>query len=161
MISQAARVAGFQRLVDTTDLLPDEESEQGILGVFALVACCFLIGIEREAYEALKAISTGEGPDMFRTTEIIPVSAELRETRIKTVAAILDCAMSFNTDEMAGILNLLAGLAVDDSTDEMFQIILPLVLKAARQPSLWSILEREYPTICPLIEKEWSAALSA
>jgi len=161
MIPQAARVAGFQWLVDTTEFIPDRASEQGILGVFAVVACCFLIGIEREAYEALKAISEGEGPDMFRTTEITPVPAGLRDIRIKTVAAIVDCATYFESDEMAGMLNLLAGLAVDDSTDEMYQIITPLVVEAARQAPAWSLLEREYPTICPLIEKAWSAARPA
>jgi hypothetical protein len=165
MIPQATRDAAFRWIVDTTECISDEESEQGILGVLAEIACCFLIGIERQAYEALKAISEGEGRDMFRTTEITPCLAELRDTRRKTVVAVLVCADYFNerveSEEMLGMLNLLAGLAVDDSTDEMFQIIAPLVVEAAKQASVWSILEREYPTICPLTEKEWCAVLPA
>jgi hypothetical protein len=165
MIPQETRDAAFRWVVDTTWCIPDEESEQGILGVLSEVACCFLIGIEQEACEALKAISEGEGPDMFRTTEITPVPAELRDTRTKTVATILAYSIYFTetveSEDMLGMLNLLAGLAVDDATDEMFQIISPLIVEAAKQASTWSVLEREYPTICPLIKQEWSAALPA
>jgi hypothetical protein len=165
MIPRTAREAALRKILDTMDHIPEEASEEGSRNTLDIVACCFLVGIERQACEALKAISAGEGIGMFRTTEITPAPAELRDTRTKTVVAILDCARyfkeTFESREMLGMLNLLAGLAVDDSAGEMYQIIAPLVVEAARHASTWPLLERDFPAVCRLIEKEWTAPFFA
>jgi hypothetical protein len=141
--------------------IPEVQSEMGILGAFGALAACYLIGREPECYGALRTISEGEGPEMFRRSDIARITDQrLRKRRRKTVAAILSCTFYFEredrySEEMLGMLSLLAGLAVDDSTDEFFRIIGAIVQEAAlKESDVWSLLEREFPDMCRLIEAD-------
>ena len=73
------------------------------------------------------------------------------------MAIILACIYLFDhleSDEVVGMLALLASLAPDGSTGELHQVVEPLVVAAARRPDSWSLLERIFPDLCRLIEEE-------
>ena len=88
----------------------------------------------------------------------------IRKRRLKTVATILSCAIFF--DEVVGsrmmsdMLTLLAGLAVDASTDDLYNIVTPIVVDAARDPTSWEMLERVFPDLCRLIELDDATSAS-
>jgi hypothetical protein len=58
------------------------------------------------------------------------------------------------SEETIGMLTLLATLAPDGSTNELHQIVEPIVVAAARRPASWVLLERAFPEFCRLIEQD-------
>ena len=52
------------------------------------------------------------------------------------------------------MLTLLATLAPDGSTNELHQIVEPIVISAAKRPDSWALLERVWPELCRLIEED-------
>jgi len=129
------------------------------MGVIGLLAVSYLLKVEKECHRALAASARClSGKGLFRKTEIRPItSRKLQAKRLKTVSTILACVRFFDqagSDEMAGMLFMLAGLAIDGSTSELSEVIKPIVVKAAKRPRSWSLLERVFPGLCRLIEED-------
>jgi hypothetical protein len=157
------RVEAFRWMVGITAHIPEEKSEAGTLSSFAALAVCYLIGREKECCEALGAIATGKGPDMFRKSAIKPVRSEkLRKKRLMTVSTLIACVSNFDcgteregSTEMIGMLMLLASLAVDASTRPFLDIVGKIIQDAALSDrEVWQVLEREFPDVCRLIEAD-------
>jgi hypothetical protein len=157
------REAAFQWTINTTGSMSQTDSEMGAMGALGLIAASYLLNVEKECYRALRAIpELSSGNELCRKTEIRPVrSRTLRKKRLKTVTAILACAIFYReigSPEMEEMLGLLASLAVDGSTGEQFKVVTPVVVEAARSPSSWSLLERVFPDLCRLIEEDDGAS---
>jgi hypothetical protein len=153
------REAAFHWTVNVTEAMSQTKSEMGTMGVIGLIAVSYLLRVEKECHQALAAISELlPRKGLFRKTEIRPIkSRKLQARRLKTISTILACVMFFDqvgSAEMAGMLILLAGLAVDGSTSELSEVIKPIVVKAAKRPRSWSLLAREFPEFCRLIEED-------
>ena len=153
------REAAFHWTVNVTEAMSQAKSEMGTLGVIGLIAVSYLLRVEKRCHQALTAISEPlPGKGLFRKMEISPLkSRKLKARRLKTISTILECMVFFDqigSAEMAGMLILLAGLAVDGSTSDLSQVIEPIVVKAAKRPRSWSLLEREFPGFCRLIEED-------
>jgi hypothetical protein len=153
------REAAFEWTINTTEGMAQTGSEMGAMGALGMIAASYLLRIEKECYRALQAIpELSSGNELCRKTEIRPVrSRALRKKRLKTVTAILACAIFYReigSPEMEEMLGLLASLAVDGSTGELFQVVAPVFVEAARQPPAWSLLEKVFPGLCRLIEED-------
>ncbi|HEV7784758.1 MAG TPA: hypothetical protein VGQ28_05425, partial [Thermoanaerobaculia bacterium] len=153
------REAAFEWTINTTGNMSQTDSEMGAMGALGMIAASYLLNVEKECYRALTAIpELSSGKELCRATEIRPVrSRKLRKKRLKTVTAILACSIFYGeigSPEMEGMLGLLASLAVDGSTGELFEVVTPVVVEAAKHPSSWSLLERVFPGLCRLIEED-------
>ncbi|HSS78802.1 MAG TPA: hypothetical protein VLV54_18930 [Thermoanaerobaculia bacterium] len=99
-----------------------------------------------------RAATSGFGP----RTEIEPIEdSELSSKHARESAAILACIIVFNeleSEEMNEMLSWLGGLAWDGLAGELFSLVAPFVVNAAREPSAWQFLERDLPESCRLIE---------
>jgi hypothetical protein len=160
------REAAFEWTLNTTGNMSQTDSEMAAQGALGMIAASYLLNVEKECHRALTAIpELAADNELCRKTEIRPVqSRKLRKKRLKTVTAILACSMFFDdvgSPEMAGMLGLLASLAVDGSTGELFKVITPIVVDAARQPSAWSLLERIFPDLCRLIEEDDAVSIGS
>ncbi|HSS52223.1 MAG TPA: hypothetical protein VLX28_25050 [Thermoanaerobaculia bacterium] len=158
------REAAFEWTINTTGNMSQTDSEMGAMGALGLIAASYLLNVEEECHRALVAVpELSSGNELCRRTEIRPVrSRALRKKRLKTVTAILACSIFYDeigSREMVEMLGLLASLAVDGSTGELFQVVAPVVVDAARQPSAWSLLERLFPGLCGLIEEDDAASV--
>lgn len=151
------RRAAFRSMLYRCGLIPEEDS--AIEGVVGILVTVYLLGLETELCERVKGISEDDGACLFRRSEISPISKDKQSYRVKTVAIILDIACYFDevfeSEEMVGLLILLASLAIDDSENELWRIAEKLVTEASQSdPALWLLLEREFPQLCRLIEEE-------
>jgi hypothetical protein len=122
--------------------------EEGASGTLGLLAASYLLSVEKECYQALLEISepSTDGTELIRKTEIRAIKGYFRrKRRRKTVATILACLPVFDhlrSEEMIGMLTLLATLAPDGSTIDLHQIVEPIVVAAAKRPDSWALLER-------------------
>jgi hypothetical protein len=153
------REAAFHWTVNVTEAMSQTKSEMGTMGVIGLIAVSYLLRVEKKCHHALAAISRPlSQKGLFRKTKIRPItSRKLQAKRLKTISTILTCLRFFDqvgSAEMVEMLFLLAGLAVDGSTSELSEIIKPIIVKAAKRPRSWSLLEREFPGFCRLIEED-------
>jgi len=154
------REAAFFWVVNVTGSMA--KSEIGASGTLGLLAASYLLGVEKDCYQALLEISvpvsSKGGIDLVRKTEIRPIKGRLlKKRRLRTVATILSCLPVFDhlgSEEMLGMLTLLATLAPDGSTNELHQIVEPIVIAAAKRPDSWALLERVWPELCRLIEQD-------
>jgi hypothetical protein len=153
------REAAFDWTINMTGTMSQTDSEMAAMGGLGIIAASYLLNVEKECYRALAAIpELSSGEELGRTTEIRPVQGrKLKKRRFKTVTAILACSMFFDeigSPEMVRMLGLLASLAVDGSTGDLFKVVTPVVVEAAKQPPAWSLLKRVFPDLCHLIEED-------
>jgi hypothetical protein len=158
------REAAFYWTVNVTEDM-SQKSEMGALGTLGMIAASYLLNVEKQCHRALAAISKPlPGKELLRKTEIRPIkSRSLREKRLKTVTTILACVIFFDqigSKETAGMLTLLATLAVDGATGELYEVVAPMVIDAAKRPRSWSLLERVFPDLCRLIEEDEAGTVS-
>ena len=153
------REAAFLWVVNITYSMSSAKSELGAMGTLGLVAASYLLNVEKECHEALAGLS-----EVTQKMGIRPIRSErLRRRRTKTVAAILACAYLFDhlkSQEVAGMLTLLASLAPGGSTRDLHQIVEPIVIEAAKKPASWALLERVWPQLCREIEDSANREIS-
>lgn len=156
MIDTLTRVETFRRMLSLCHGMPGHASEYRNVGALLMVGMVFLIGKEKEAHEALKAIADEK---FVRRTEIQPIPGSLKKRRKKSTCSVLACIFYFRedvpSDEMLDIIRLLVSLSVDASLKEFNDILTPIIRDTVLENTdLWQRLEREFPDACRMIEAE-------
>ncbi|HSS77496.1 MAG TPA: hypothetical protein VLV54_12215, partial [Thermoanaerobaculia bacterium] len=154
--STSSRSAVVRLIVKAAANRFQNEKDEATLGTLGFLLTGYLLGVEKECYEASRFIFEATS-GLSRRTGIEPMEddPELRSKRARETAAIFACMILFNeleNEEMNEMLSLLGSWEGAESADELCAAVTPFVVNAAREPSAWQYLERELPESCRLIE---------